>query len=63
MRRKYTEVTRELRKELKKRTEALALSGGVKDTEGLDEERRSDQRGKDRNDGDLIRDDPRQHPF
>ena len=32
------EVTRESRRELKKRKEALVLSGGVLDIEGLDED-------------------------
>ena len=38
MRRKYVEITKALTRELKKRNEALVLSGGVLDTEGLDEE-------------------------
>ena len=36
MRRKYMEVTRELRRELKKMNEELVLSRGVVDTDSLD---------------------------
>ena len=38
MRRRYVEITRELGRQLKKRKEALVLSGAVLDTEGLDED-------------------------
>ena len=38
MRRKYVEITKDLKRELKRRVEDLVLNGGKLDTEGLREE-------------------------
>ena len=47
IRRKYIEVSQELKEDLRKRKEALVVSGGALDTEGLEEDVREKFRCKD----------------